>query len=108
MLTTLSKQAAEALDTLHMESPTKKLNYGQTNKENEPIDESALAALADEMDKHEVPVEAPKTELVKKEVAAPVAAPTTKPQEVDEPLLQENPQRFVLFPIKYHEVRDAS
>ncbi|KAJ8607527.1 hypothetical protein MRB53_040237 [Persea americana] len=25
-----------------------------------------------------------------------------------EPLLRENPNRFVLFPIKYHEVRDAS
>lgn len=26
----------------------------------------------------------------------------------DEPLLRENAQRFVLFPIKYHEVCDAS
>ena len=26
-------------------------------------------------------------------------------QEQDEPLLMENKQRFVLFPIKYHEVR---
>jgi ribonucleoside-diphosphate reductase subunit M2 len=25
--------------------------------------------------------------------------------EADEPLLMENKQRFVLFPIKYHEVR---
>jgi len=35
-------------------------------------------------------------------------APTAKPDEVDEPLLQENPNRFVLFPIKYDEVCDAS
>ena len=42
--------------------------------------------------------------------AAPVAlaakaavAPTIKEQEADEPLLQENPNRFVLFPLKYHE-----
>ncbi|RKF72519.1 Ribonucleoside-diphosphate reductase small chain [Golovinomyces cichoracearum] len=27
-----------------------------------------------------------------------------KPEEADEPLLQENPNRFVLFPIKYQEV----
>ena len=32
-------------------------------------------------------------------------AATIKKEEQDEPLLQENPQRFVLFPIKYHEVR---
>jgi ribonucleoside-diphosphate reductase subunit M2 len=32
-------------------------------------------------------------------------APTVKAEEADEPLLQVNPQRFVLFPIKYHEVR---
>ena len=33
-----------------------------------------------------------------------VVAPSIKPDESDEPLLQENPHRFVLFPIKYHEV----
>ena len=32
-------------------------------------------------------------------------AATIKKEEQHEPLLQENPQRFVLFPIKYHEVR---
>jgi ribonucleoside-diphosphate reductase subunit M2 len=35
----------------------------------------------------------------------PAVAPTIRPEEADEPLLQENPHRFVLFPIKYHEVR---
>ena len=34
-----------------------------------------------------------------------VAPPTIKELEAEEPLLQENPHRFVLFPIKYHEVR---
>lgn len=29
---------------------------------------------------------------------------TIKEYEQDEPLLMENKQRFVLFPIKYHEV----
>ena len=27
-----------------------------------------------------------------------------KSEEADEPLLRENPSRFVLFPIQYHEV----
>ncbi|RKF55156.1 Ribonucleoside-diphosphate reductase small chain [Erysiphe neolycopersici] len=31
-------------------------------------------------------------------------APSLKPEEADEPLLQENPNRFVVFPIKYHEI----
>lgn len=35
---------------------------------------------------------------------------TTKEDNDDEPLLRENPNRFVLFPIKFHEVclKDAS
>lgn len=45
---------------------------------------------------------------VEEKQAKPAVAPGIKPEEADEPLLQENPQRFVLFPIKYHEVRDAS
>ena len=32
----------------------------------------------------------------------------TKDGEEIEPILQENAQRFVLFPIKYHEVRVTS
>lgn len=40
-----------------------------------------------------------------KPVETPKVAPSIKAQETDEPLLQENPHRFVLFPIKYHEVR---
>lgn len=39
-----------------------------------------------------------------KPVQAPEVAPVMKANEADEPLLQENPQRFVLFPIKFHEV----
>ena len=42
-----------------------------------------------------------------KPTEAPTVASTVKDNEADEPLLQENPQRFVLFPIKYHEVCDA-
>ena len=43
----------------------------------------------------------PKVEI--REEKATVAA-TIKEEEAGEPLLQENPQRFVLFPIRYHEV----
>lgn len=35
-------------------------------------------------------------------------APTLSEEEASEPILQENPNRFVLFPIKYHEVRTRS
>ena len=42
-------------------------------------------------------------EIVKPVETAKVA-PGIRAQEADEPLLQENPHRFVLFPIKYHEV----
>lgn len=94
-----------------MESPVKKLNFDVTDKENQPIDESALANLADQIDAAEPevkevakPIEAKQAE--KEESKA--VAPTIKPDECDEPILQENPQRFVLFPIKYHEVCDAS
>lgn len=31
-------------------------------------------------------------------------APMIKEDEIDEPLLKENPHRFVLFPIKYNDV----
>lgn len=41
---------------------------------------------------------------VDKSETKPRVAPTIKSDEIDEPILQENPQRFVLFPIKYHEV----
>lgn len=46
---------------------------------------------------------------LKKAAAAETAkdssvAETIKPAEQDEPLLRDNPSRFVLFPIQYHEV----
>ncbi|KAK3898769.1 ribonucleotide reductase [Staphylotrichum tortipilum] len=93
---TPSKQAASAIEAFKMESPVKKLDFSATDKENAPFD-SDLAALEAEMDANHQQTshkEAPKTAV----------APTIKPEEADEPLLQENPQRFVLFPIKYHEI----
>ena len=87
------------------DSPAKKLNFEVADKENAPID--ALAVI------EPVPVKLPQLDAVKdikeeKPVATsimPAVAPTIKQFEADEPLLQENPHRFVLFPIKYHEVR---
>ena len=45
----------------------------------------------------------PSADVIKNQIVAS----NTKVEEADEPLLQENPQRFVLFPIRYHEVRVA-
>ncbi|KAK4250565.1 ribonucleotide reductase [Corynascus novoguineensis] len=96
---TPSKQATSAIEALKMESPVKKLDFSASNKENAPFD-ADLATLEAEIDANHH-----KTTLDKKEEALkPAVAPTIKPEEADEPLLQENPQRFVLFPIKYHEI----
>jgi len=79
------------------DSPAKKLNFEATGKENVPFNADAPIV-------HDVEIKKPIVEEVKTEKAVAVA-PTIKPEEADEPLLQENPHRFVLFPIKYHEVR---
>jgi ribonucleoside-diphosphate reductase subunit M2 len=92
---TPSKQAASAIEGLKMESPVKKLNFSASDKENAPFD-ADLATLEAEIDANH-------TTMEKKETSTAVA-PTIKASEADEPLLQENPQRFVLFPIKYHEI----
>ena len=84
-----------------MESPVKKLDFSAANKENAPFD-ADLATLEAEIDAKHVEKSAMGT--TKTEAAKVAVAPTIKPEEADEPLLQENPQRFVLFPIKYHEV----
>jgi ribonucleoside-diphosphate reductase subunit M2 len=104
---TPSKQAASAINNLNMESPVKKLNFDVTDKENQPIDESALASLADQIDAAEPEikdvVKPTETKQAEKEDSKAVT-PASKPDVSDEPILQENPQRFVLFPIKYHEI----
>ena len=75
-------------------SPVKKVDFKALGKENTSRD----APVIDELDlkKHGAVV-------VKKE-EKPAVAPAIKPEEADEPILRENPHRFVLFPIKYHEV----
>ncbi|KAL8940505.1 MAG: hypothetical protein Q9216_002792 [Gyalolechia sp. 2 TL-2023] len=92
---TPSKQAASAVQNLKMaDSPAKKLNFDVSNKENIKNDVPVIDDLE---------LKKPQAELVKQEVK-PAVAPGIKSEEADEPLLQENPQRFVLFPIKYHEI----
>lgn len=99
-------QAATGIDSLKMgDSPAKKLIFESTGKENNPIDAPEVV--------EPVPVKLPQLDAVKeikeeKPIATsmvPAVAPAIKSTEADEPLLQENPHRFVLFPIKYHEVR---
>ncbi|PSN66326.1 ribonucleoside-diphosphate reductase-like protein subunit M2 [Corynespora cassiicola Philippines] len=86
---TPSKTATSAIDSLKMsDSPAKKLDFSSTDKENvfKPI--VGIPDLDDEDDSDK----------------KPSTASTIKPEEAHEPLLQENPHRFVLFPIKYHDV----
>lgn len=80
------------------DSPAKKLTFDTSNKENYQPD----APVVEDLD-----LKKPQVDLVKQE-EKPTVAPGIKAEEADEPLLQENPQRFVLFPIKYHEVRASS
>ena len=77
-------------------SPVKKINFEAVGKENTPHDVPVVEDL--ELKKPGG------LEVVKKEEKKPVVAPTIKEEEANEPLLQENPHRFVLFPIRYHEV----
>ena len=106
-------QAAGNLQNLKMsDSPVKKLDFSSMDKENIPVTaEPAVVEPAVVEPELKKPVVKAMVEPVKPQVEAPKVAPTIKATEADEPLLQENPQRFVLFPIKYHEVRarlDAS
>lgn len=93
-------QASFGLENLKIgDSPAKKLQFEPVDKENIPA--NIPAPIMDDLERKKPLVQAYD---VKKDVA-PTVAPTIKPEEADEPLLQENPHRFVLFPIKYHEVR---
>ena len=93
-------QASSGLENLKMgDSPAKKLNFESVGKENVPV--NAPAPIMNNLD-----MKKPITEVFDEKKKDKVAvAPTIKSLEADEPLLQENAHRFVLFPIKYHEVR---
>ncbi|KAL8770918.1 MAG: hypothetical protein Q9209_003569 [Squamulea sp. 1 TL-2023] len=93
--TTPSKQAASAVENLKMtNSPIKKLNFDSANKEN--MNQDTPVTTDHDLKK-------PYIDIIKSD-EKPAVAPGIKPEEANEPLLQENPQRFVLFPIKYHEI----
>lgn len=84
-----------------MESPVKKLDLGIANKEND-FQDPAVATLAQDLDaKHAA------TKEITKAPEEPAKIPDLRGEELEEPILKENPHRFVLFPIQYHEVRDA-
>ncbi|KAJ5122262.1 Ribonucleoside-diphosphate reductase small chain [Penicillium atrosanguineum] len=87
---TPSKQAASSLENLKMsDSPVKKLDFQSAGKEN-------IASYK--------PTDAPVDKMGDKIVEVTKVASGIKEIEANEPLLQENPHRFVMFPIKYHEI----
>ena len=93
-------QASSRLENFKMgDSPAKNISFDPVDKENVPANIPAPVMDDLELKKPLVQVYDAKKEVM------PVVAPTIKPDEANEPLLQENPHRFVLFPIKYHEVR---
>ncbi len=93
-------QASSAIENLKMgDSPAKKLDFEILGKENIPA--HIPAPIAEDITSKKSILEG----FDDKKKDAPLVAPTIKPEEAFEPLLQENPHRFVLFPIKYHEVR---
>jgi len=71
-----------------MSSPVKKLDF---TAQQGPIKAKPLVGLP--------PLNKPVAEVTKE-------TDMVKALNDDEPLLRENPNRFVLFPLKYHEVRD--
>jgi ribonucleoside-diphosphate reductase subunit M2 len=81
-----------------VDSPIKKMDFKPVDKENLKGDAPIVTNL--ELKRAHV-------EIVEKG-QRPVVALGIKDHEADEPLLQENPHRFVLFPIKYHEVGVAN
>jgi ribonucleoside-diphosphate reductase subunit M2 len=91
-------QAVSAMESLKMESPVKMQKLvTEENKEN--------LEAAYEADEVAVPIKGiPDLPEPEQEAPEPTVASSIKPEEKEEPILQENPQRFVLFPIKYHEV----
>ncbi|KAK4994779.1 Ribonucleotide-diphosphate reductase (RNR), small subunit [Elasticomyces elasticus] len=86
---TPSKRAAADIEALKMESPLKQPIFFSEEKEN--VEVAVPIKGLPELDELPEPV-------------APSVAPTINDDEAVEPILQENGQRFVLFPIKYHEI----
>ena len=96
----IAMQTASAIEDFKMESPVKQPQFNaQENKENtnDAVDPRYAS------DEVAVPIKGIPM-LEQEPEKKPEVASTVKAEEADEPLLQENPHRFVLFPIKYHEV----
>lgn len=89
ILKTPSKKTADALSQLDLESPVK------------PSIADVLAREAEQLKKDNA--EKVKN-LIGEEVSFSNSRKQLKASEKDEPLLKENSNRFVLFPIKYHEI----
>ena len=93
-------QAASGIEALKMQSPVKMQSLASdANKEN--------MNAAYESDEVAVPIKGIPTlddDLHVKKTEDEEVVSTTKEGALAEPILQENPNRFVLFPIKYHEV----
>ena len=84
-----------------MESPIKPLGlHTESDKEN--------IEARYEADEVAVPIKGIPVQEEEPEKEAPSLAPGIKDDEALEPILRENAQRFVLFPIKYHEVRSTT
>ena len=92
-------QAVSGLESLKMaNSPAKKLDFDSVGKENVPLPQEPVTT-------NDMDLKKPLLEPIMEE--KPAVAPTIEDIEANEPILQENPHRFVLFPIKYHEVCNA-
>lgn len=76
------------------DSPAKKLIFESLGKEN--VLQEIPVVDHDDLKK-------PQLDLVKTE-EKPSTALGIKAMEAEEPILKENPHRFVMFPIRYHEV----
>ncbi|KIV87536.1 ribonucleoside-diphosphate reductase small chain [Exophiala sideris] len=95
---TPSKQAASSLENLKFkDSPIKKLNFDVEDKENMPVASEITLKSESEVEKKPIAE-------IKADVQTPKAAPTWRELEAEEDILKENPHRFVLFPIKFHEI----
>ncbi len=86
------------MSNLKMDSPVKPIALGKENVKNV----SATTAVVDDITLAKERIVA--LEPVKAVEKAPPTWQDLKALEAEEPLLRENAHRFVLFPIKYHEV----
>ncbi|EEP80123.1 ribonucleoside-diphosphate reductase small chain [Uncinocarpus reesii 1704] len=90
----MASQSTPSKQLKMSDSPVKQLQFDMTDKENAPLASTPGVGLK-KVDIDTIKPSAPEE---------PKKALSPKELEAEEPLLQENPQRFVLFPLKYHEI----